>query len=222
VEIRAIENAMIINEQNPILSELIPCYPQMFSSTEIIGVFDGEYLCANFVNNWDELDKITLFENFSAISDRHKFCKLYKKWQQQVPILEIKETNGVNFSTASTYLHIDVSDNDLYNFFIENYSKIKNKMCVSFYAFGGNACNTLLVSKLILECKCFPFFIHRGIIFAALNKKIQARMVQRLSNRFMQNKIKFKTENIITYDNEYKIITTNMGWDKRKTTIFFK
>ena len=207
---------MIIQERNPIVSELIPCYPQMFSFTEIIGAFDGTHLCANFINNWDELEKITIYENFSAISDRNKFHNLYLEWQKQVPILKIKETNGINFSKESTYLHIDVCDNDIYNFFVENYNRIKDKMCVSFYAFGGSVCNSVLVSKLILECKCFPFFMHKGIVFAALNKTIQARMFERLHKRFTMKKINFTVENIITYDNEYKLINTHSGWEDRK------
>lgn len=197
-----------------ILNEFIQQCPDIFKHTEIIGVYDGSYHCKYFLNNYTFIETITFYENFSIIKNPEEFIKIYKNWESSIPNLKIKLEDGKNFTKHSTYIHIDTSNDELYNFVTSNWKKLKNKQCISFYAYSNNPCNTLSVSKLILEDKYFPFLLHEGIIFGSPYFELYKKNYSKILDIFTKNNINFTTE-YMNAKIEYPIINTNNGWKDR-------
>lgn len=198
-----------------VIKELLKGFPDIFRNSEIIGVYDGDFYCKYFISNANYLENLTFYENFHSMKSPEKFIRLYQEWESNTPNLNIKLEDGSNFSKNSTYLHIDVSNTDLYNFVKSNWKKIKNKKCISFYAFDNSPCNTLLVSKLILEDYFFPFLQHGGVMYGTTNFKSHEDSFTRVANIFKQKNIEFAQQYIHAYTNEYPMIHTNNGWKNR-------
>ncbi len=210
---------MIIEEMHPFFSFLIEKIPSLFNKTEIIGIYDGKYLCSSFLKNSNLLESITLYENFKSMkteSQVNKFQEMYDSWKNKISNLKIELNDGKNFTKESTYLHIDISNDKLDNFVKTNWNKLKEKKCISFYGYKENPCNTLLVSKLILEDLFFPFLLHSGVIFGTTSLNSYNDNYKDIEKLLVDYDIDFSKDPMHTYTHDYYILNTHTGWKTRQ------
>ena len=156
-------------ERTKIIDSLIIEHSNLFKNTTIIGVFNGDEICSNFMKNYQHLNKITFYENFEfkpSDSVKSKFLKKYNKWENTIPNLRIRIEDGENFDINQNFIYITmgVLENELIR------HKINYNTWSGTAGFGTFFPCTYKICKLISSKDIFPIFKLEDNIFFAYNK----------------------------------------------------
>ena len=157
-------------ERTKIIDSLIIEHSNLFKNTTIIGVFNGDEICSNFMKNYQYLNKITFYENFEfgpSDSVRLKFLAKYKNWEHNILNLKIKIEDGENFDVDQNFIYMTMG-------ILENESikyKINQNAWSATAGFGTFFPCTYKICKLISSKDIFPIFKIDDNIFFAYNKK---------------------------------------------------
>ena len=188
---------MLPEQLYPELGVLIKGLPQLFKHSEVIGVFLGNEICASFMHNAEQLDKIVFYENFTDIPDpkHHENLKqLYKQWESEVPNLTVLLDDGINFDVTANFVYHDMNM-PLWTFFTSYGKQLKNSLIAN-CGFGISLSNTIVYTKYI-ECGLmFPIMQYRDILFYTFNKDKKDIISELIHGFLLENNMTF---NIDTY-----------------------
>lgn len=183
---------MIPNQMDPELGKLIKGLPQLFKHSEVIGVFLGNEICASFMHNSDQLDKIVFYENFTDIPDpihQESLTQLYKQWETVVPNLTVSLKDGINFDVTADYVHHDMhmALSTFYRLFNET---LKHSL-LSNCGFGTSLSNTIEYIDYIERELIFPVMLYRDLIFYTFNKEKKNKILEMIHHFLIENNMEF-------------------------------
>lgn len=197
---------MLPEQYYPELGALIKGLPQLFKHSEVIGVFLGNELCASFMHNAEQLDKIVFYENFVAIpklEHQESLKKMYKVWEANVTNLTVALTDGLNFDITADYIH-----HDMYMAMTEFFDLFKDKLqnsLMSNCGFGCSVPTTLQFAKSIDNRTIFPVLVYRDIVFYTFNEQKKYEVFEIMHSFLESSKLAFIVEIYYAHTND-KII----------------
>lgn len=192
---------MIPNESYPESGKLIKGLPQLFKHSEVIGVFLGNEICASFMHNAEQLDKIVFYENFAAIPDsthQRKLVQLYKQWESEVPNLTVLLDDGINFDVTADYIHHDMHmlNREFFDLFRD---KLQNKL-MSNCGFGCNPGQTMEFARYIDKQLIFPVLLYRDIMFYTFNEEKKKEIFEIMHSFLLKSNLVFDVVFIVGPD----------------------
>jgi hypothetical protein len=164
---------MIPNENWEEIGNFIRYHPSAFLSSAVIGIYNGDNMCASLMHNSKNLKNITLYENFEDmdIDQIPYFKRIYQSWKLNLRNLTIKYVDGyvdvldTNFDFISFDGYINT-----YKFILKNLENFKTTLfaCTDY---GKNLDSTIYISKLLEKNIIYPVLHTRCVLFFTVDLK---------------------------------------------------
>ena len=200
----------MITESYPELTKVIGACPELFSKSEIIGVFTGDEICASILYNASKLERIRFYENLSFTDSeeiKNDFINMYKDWESTTPNLEVLITDGRNFDMDSTFIYHDMDMANV-DFFQLYKSKLRGKLLAN-CGFGSLFRTTYDFILLTHYKNILPIMLYRDILFYVFDKNSYYNFKEIIQNNLTINNIKFEIQPLDVDQDIIKIVVSN-------------